>query len=65
MGTYFKYKTKNERHNIVMEVGTQIRKQILQINLKFLWVICNVANYIIPSRCYKCTQYNHKHTKCK
>jgi hypothetical protein len=57
----FRYKTRKGRFNIVMEVGPKTRMQILQSKLKTGWEICNVADYLNPIRCYKCSQYNHKH----
>ena len=50
---------------MIMEVGTQIRKQLLQTTLKIGWDICNVADYLVPTRCYKCSRYNHKHYEYK
>jgi len=61
----YKFKDTKGRHNIVMEVGPQIRLQILQIKLKIGWEICNVADYLAPTRCYKCSRYNYKHYECK
>jgi len=61
----YRYRNKQGRHNIVMEVGPQIRKQILQTRLKVGWEVCNVADYLVPTRCYKCSRYNHKHYECK
>ena len=61
----YKFKDRKGRHNVVMEVGPQIRLQILQIKLKIGWEICNVADYLAPTRCYKCSRYNHKHYECK
>jgi hypothetical protein len=65
MEAKFRYKTRKGRHNIVMEIGPQTRKQILQTKLKIGWEVCNVADYLIPTRCYKCSKYNHKHNKCR
>jgi hypothetical protein len=59
------YKTRKGRNNIVMEVDPQTRLQILQTKLKIWWEICNVADYIVLTRCYKCSRYNHKHYECK
>jgi len=61
----YKFKDRKGRHNIVIEVGPQIRQQILQIKLKMGWEIYNVADYLAPIRCYKCSRYNHKHHECK
>ena len=52
------------RYNIVVEISSQIRKQILQSRITLGWEICNVADYVIP-RCYKCSRYNNKHYDCR
>jgi hypothetical protein len=61
----FRYKNKRGRHNIVAEVSPQARKQMLQTKLKLGWEICNTADYIIPTRYFKCNRYNHKHYECR
>ena len=61
----FRFKNKSGRYNIVMEVGPQTRKQILQTKLKIGWNICKAADYLVPTRCYKCSRFNHKHFECK
>jgi hypothetical protein len=61
----YRFKNKKGRNNIVMEVSPHIRKQILHTRLKIGWEICNVADYLIPTRCFKCSKYNHKHFVCK
>jgi hypothetical protein len=61
----FRYKNKRGRHNIVAEVSPQARNQLLQTKLKLGWEICNTADYIIPTRCFRCNRYNHKHYECK
>jgi hypothetical protein len=58
-------KTGKDDTTIVMEVGPQIRKQILQSRLKIGWEICNIADYLIPTRCCKCSRFNHKHYECR
>jgi len=37
----YMFKNRKGRYNIVVEVGTQIRKQILKFRLKLGWEICN------------------------
>ena len=61
----FRYKNRRGKHNIVMAVSPQARKQILQTKLKLEWEICSTADYIVPTRCYKCNRYNHKHYECR
>ena len=61
----FRFENLRGRYKIVMEVGPQTRKQILQAKLKIGWNICKEADYLVPTRCYKCSIYNHKHYECK
>ena len=61
----FRFKNRKGNYNIELEVGPQTRKKILQTKLKLRWEICNVADYLTPTRCYKCSRYNHKHNECK
>jgi hypothetical protein len=65
MEAKFRYKNRKGRYNIVMEIGPQTRKQILQTKLKIGWEVCNVADYLILTRCYKCSEYNHKHNESR
>jgi len=46
----FRFKNKRRRYNIVMEVGPQRRKQILQAKLKLGWNICKAADYLAPNK---------------
>lgn len=61
----YKFKDRKGRDNIVIEVGPKTRQQILQLKLKLGWEICNAADYLVPTRCYKCSRYNHRHNECK
>ena len=61
----FRFKNKTGRYNIVVEVGPQTRKQILQAKLNTGWNICKTADYLTPTRCFKCSKFNHKHYECK
>jgi len=61
----FRYKNRKGTYNIVIEVGPQTQKQIFQTKLKIGWEICNVEDYLVPTRCYRCSQCNHKHNECK
>jgi len=60
----FKYKTRKGNYNIVVEVGPQTRKQILHTKLKIGWELCKVEDYLVPTRCYRCSRFNHKHSDC-
>jgi hypothetical protein len=41
----FRFKNRKGSYNIVLEVGLQTRKKILQTKLKTGWEICNVADF--------------------
>jgi hypothetical protein len=61
----FMFKNKIARYNMVMEVGPQTRKQIMKAKLKIGWNICKTADYLIPTRCFKCSRFGHKHYESK
>ena len=61
----YRYKNKRGRYNIILEVGPQTRKQLLQTKLKIGWDFCNAEDYLVPTRCSKCSRYSHKHYECK
>jgi len=60
-----RYKTKKGNYNIVIQVSPHTRKQIFQTKLKIGFEICKVGDYLVPTRCYKCSRFNHKHSDCK
>jgi len=61
----FRYKTRKGNYNIVIELGPQTRKQILHTKLKIGLEICKVEDYLVPTRCFRCSRFNHKHSDCK
>jgi len=65
MEAKYKFKERKGRYNIVIEVGPKTRQQILQLKLKIGWEICNAADYLVTTICYKCSRYNHRHNECK
>jgi hypothetical protein len=60
-----RYKTRKGNYNLVSEVGSQTRKQILEAKLKTGWEIRNVEDCLVPTSCYRCSRFNHKHNDCK
>jgi len=56
MEAKYKFKDRKGRHNIVIEVGPKTRQQILQLKLQIGWEICNAADYLVPTICYKCSR---------
>jgi hypothetical protein len=61
----FTYETKNHTRNLVVEVGAQTRRQLLQTKIKLGWLICNTAEYVVANRCFNCSRFNHKHSDCR
>jgi hypothetical protein len=48
-----------------MEVGAQTRKLLLQKKVKLGWLICNIDNYLVPNRYFKCSRFNYMFGDCK
>jgi hypothetical protein len=65
MTTKFIYKTKRNTRNLVIEVNSHTRKQILSTRMKIGWEICKADDYIHVNRCFNCSGYNHRHVECK
>jgi hypothetical protein len=42
---------------MVIEVGPETRKKLLQTKLKIGWLICNVGDYLVARRFFKCSRY--------
>ena len=61
----FIYRTKRNTRNLVVEVKSNARKQILNTRLKMGWVICKADDYIHVNRCFKCSRYNHRLAECR
>jgi len=49
----------------VIEVGPDTRRELQHKKLKIGWQICNVADYLVATRCFKCSTFNHRHKECK
>jgi len=56
----FSYETKKHTRNLVMEASARIRKRFLHKKIKLLKQICKIEEYVIVTRCYKCSRYNHR-----
>jgi len=65
VATRFKFRTKGGDLNMVVEVGPETRKKLLQTKLKMGWLICSVGDYLVVKWCFKCRKYNHRHQECK
>ena len=60
----FCYTSKYNKKNLVIEACSQARKELLKTKLKLGWQICKVQDYLVPTRCFKCSRYNHRHRDC-
>jgi hypothetical protein len=61
----FKFRTKRGSVKMVIEVDSGTRKKLLDKNLKIGWLICNVDDYLVAKRCFKCSRFNHRHQDCR
>jgi hypothetical protein len=52
-------------HNLVVEVGADTRKILLQRKIKLGWQICRIEDYLVANRCFKCSRFNHRHRNCR
>jgi hypothetical protein len=65
IGAQFTFKTQRGQVKVVIEVELDIRKKLLHKKLKIGWLICNVDNYRVIKRCFKCSKFSHRHPDCK
>jgi hypothetical protein len=61
----YTYETKYHSRNLVVEVNAQTRKILLQKKVKLGWMICKAEDYLVATRCYKCSRFNHRHQDCR
>jgi hypothetical protein len=61
----FTFRTKRGSAKMVIEVGSETRKKLLDKKLKIGWLICNVDDYLVAKRCFKCSRFNHRHQDCR
>jgi hypothetical protein len=55
----YNYETKRHTRNLVVEVKAQTQKLLLQKKVKLGWLICKVEDYLVATRCFKCSSFNH------
>jgi len=62
-----KFITKGRRNtrNLMVEVGSLVRRKIFKTKLKIGWHICNTEDYVVVNRCFKCSGYNHRASDCR
>jgi hypothetical protein len=51
--------------NLVMEIGAQTRKQLLQKKVKLGSLICKIEDHVVANRCFKCSRFNHRFRDCR
>jgi len=61
----FSYVTKKQIQNLVMKVGAQTRKLLLQKKVKLGWLLCKIEDYQVANRCFKCSRFNHRFRECR
>lgn len=61
----FDFLDRNKNRNLVVEINSAVRNQILNKKIKCGWNICNWADYLKVSRCFKCSKYNHRALNCR
>ena len=63
--TKFCYETRQNTRNLVIEVSAKTRKTLIERRLKLGWQICKIEDYVVATRCYKCSRYNHRARDCR
>jgi hypothetical protein len=61
----FKFRTKRRLISMVIEVGSETRKKLLQKKLKIGCLICNVDDYNVAKMFFKYSRFNHRHQDCR
>ena len=61
----FCYETNKHIRHLVMEVGAQTRKLLLQKKVKLGWLICKTEDYVVANRCFKCPIFSHRFRDCR
>ena len=60
----FEFLDRKKNRNLIVEISSTVRNQILGKKLKFSWNMCTWDDYIKVSHCFKCSKYNHRAQKC-
>jgi len=61
----FSYEIKTHIQNLVVEVGAQTRKLLLQKKFDLGWLICKIEDYVVGNRRFKCSRFNHRLHDCR
>ena len=49
----------------MVEVSVETRRAILNKKIRIGWQICRTDDYIVATRCYKCSKFNHRTQDCR
>ena len=61
----FIYETKRHVRNIIIEVSSQTRKKLMHNKVKLGWINCNIEDYLVATRCFRCSRFNHRMRECR
>jgi hypothetical protein len=61
----FSYETMKQIQNLVTEVSARSRQLPLHQKFKLRWLICNIEDYVVANRCFKCSRFNHRLRDCR
>ena len=61
----FAFVDRKKNRNLVIELSSEARKDILGIKIKMGWNMCNWDDYVNIRRCFKCCKYNHRAQESK
>jgi len=61
----FTYETKRHTRSIVIEVSSQTRKKLIHKKVKLGWINCSIEDYLVATRCYRCSRFNHRMRDCR
>jgi len=61
----FSYETRKHNRNLVMEMSAQTRNLLLHKKVKLGWQIYKIEAYVVATRCYKCSRFNHRARECR
>jgi hypothetical protein len=62
----FTYETKRKStRNMVIEVNSHTRNKLINNKVKLGWILCSIEDYLVATRCFKCSRFNHRTNLCR